>query len=132
MTDKHELPHFETRSLTDRRLFLKLRSFHNAVDQRCADSGMGVSLTGIDSAHTWADSIVLLFETQAQIDAWTECHRIPRGDTQPIQRVYELGAMWYLHHLDQDWHKWSTAEARATSLIEWSSRVRSGIFQAQA
>jgi len=31
MTDKHELPHFETRSLTDRRLFLKLRSFHNAV-----------------------------------------------------------------------------------------------------
>jgi len=91
----------------------------------------------VPMTHVWenviyADSIVLLFETQAQIDAWTECHRIPRGDTQPIQRVYELGAMWYLHHLDQAWHKWSTAEARATSLIEWSSRVRSGIFQAQA
>jgi hypothetical protein len=67
--------------------------------------------------HVWenviyADSIVLLFETHAQVGAWTERHRIPRGDTQPVQRVYELGATWYQHHLNQDWHKWSTAEAR--------------------
>lgn len=71
-----------------------------------------VAMTRVWDNVIWADSTVLLFETRMQIDAWTERHRIPRGDVQPIQRVYELGATWYGHHLDHDWHKWSTAEAR--------------------
>ena len=58
------------------------------------------------------DSLVLVFESEAQIDAWTKRHNIARGDTQPIQRVYDLAAAWYSRHLDQDWHKWTVAEAR--------------------
>jgi hypothetical protein len=58
------------------------------------------------------DSLVLLFESEAQIDAWSKRHSIARGDVQPIQRVYDLAAVWYGHHLDQDWHKWTMAEAR--------------------
>lgn len=71
-----------------------------------------VPMTRVWDNVIYADSTVLLFETDAQIETWTKCHRIPRGDTQPIQRVYELGAAWYRHHLDADWHKWTTAEAR--------------------
>jgi hypothetical protein len=71
-----------------------------------------VPMTRVWDNVIYADSTVLFFETPAQIDAWTKRHRIARGDTQPIQRVYELAANWYGHHLDQDWHKWTTAEAR--------------------
>src|SRR4029453_2138859 len=27
--------------------------------------------------------------------------------------VFQLGAAWYGHHLDEDWHKWTLDEARA-------------------
>jgi hypothetical protein len=49
----------------------------------------------------------------AQIDSWANRHNIARGDSQPIQRVFQLGAAWYGHHLDEDWHKWTLDEARA-------------------
>ena len=71
-----------------------------------------VPMTRVWDNVLYADSTVLFFETSAQIEGWTKRHRIARGDTQPVQRVYELAASWYGHHLDQDWHKWSTAEAR--------------------
>jgi len=58
------------------------------------------------------DSLVLVFESEAQIDAWAKRHSIARGDAQPIQRVYDLAAAWYGRHLDLDWHKWTVAEAR--------------------
>jgi len=61
----------------------------------------------------YGDSTVLLFESEAQIDSWTKRHGIPRGDSQPIQRVYQLGATWYGSHLAADWHKWTVDEARA-------------------
>lgn len=60
----------------------------------------------------YTDSTVLFFESDAQIDAWAKRHNIARGDAQPIQRVYDLGAIWYGRHLDEDWHKWTLAEAR--------------------
>jgi hypothetical protein len=61
----------------------------------------------------YADSTVLLFESDAQIDSWAKRHRIARGDSQPIQRVYQLGDAWYGRHLDEHWHKWTLDEARA-------------------
>ena len=68
--------------------------------------------------HVWdnviySDSIVLCFESDAQIDSWAKRHHIPRGDSQPIQRIYQLAATWYGHHLDENWHKWTLEEARA-------------------
>lgn len=60
----------------------------------------------------YTDSTVLIFESQVEIDMWSKRHNIARGDVQPIQRVYDLAAIWYGRHLDQDWHKWTLAEAR--------------------
>ena len=61
----------------------------------------------------YADSLVLFFESDSQIDSWAKLHNIARGDSQPTQRVYELGATWYAHHLDKVWHKWTVEEAQA-------------------
>jgi hypothetical protein len=71
-----------------------------------------IPMTAVWDNVIYADSTVLVFDTQAAIDEWTQRHRIPRGDVQPIQRVYNLAAAWYGGHLDQDWRKWTMAEAR--------------------
>lgn len=56
-------------------------------------------------------SMMLLFESEAQIDAWCERHRVRRGDIQPLSRVLAFAQDWYGRHLDRDWQKWSAAEA---------------------
>ena len=55
---------------------------------------------------------MLVFEGEAAVDAWSRRHALPHGDVQPIQKVYDFARVWYGHHLDQDWQKWSTDEAR--------------------
>jgi hypothetical protein len=60
----------------------------------------------------YTDSTVLVFKSHTEVDMWAKRHRIARGDVQPIQRVYDLGAMWFGRYLDEDWHKWTLAEAR--------------------
>jgi hypothetical protein len=60
----------------------------------------------------YTDSTVLVFESHAQVDAWAKRHNIGRGDVQPIQRVYDLAAIWYGRHINEDWHKWTMEEAR--------------------
>lgn len=57
-------------------------------------------------------STMLLFEDEAQIDAWVRRHDIPRGDVQPIERVWQFSRRWYGHHLDPDWEKWTVDEAK--------------------
>jgi hypothetical protein len=71
-----------------------------------------VPMTRVWDNVIYADSTVLFFESDAQIYSWSKRHRIARGDSQPIQRVYQLGAAWYGHHLDEHWHKWTLEEAR--------------------
>jgi hypothetical protein len=71
----------------------------------------------IPMTHVWdnvvyADSTVLVFESESQVNSWVTRHCIEKGDVQPIQRVYELAAAWYGRHLDEDWHKWTMEEAR--------------------
>lgn len=58
-------------------------------------------------------STMLLFESEAQVDDWCERHRIPRGDLQPLSRVLAFAQDWYGRHLDEDWVKWSSAQAAA-------------------
>ncbi len=60
----------------------------------------------------YTDSTILIFESPAAIEIWAKRHNIARGDVQSIQRVYDLAAVWYGHHLDPDWHKWTLSEAR--------------------
>jgi Alkylmercury lyase len=57
-------------------------------------------------------STMLVFDSEAAIDDWCTRHGFPRGDAQPIQRAYEFASVWYGRHLDTDWRKWTTAEAR--------------------
>ncbi len=56
-------------------------------------------------------STMLIFEDEASVDRWSAQHRIPKGDVQPIQKVWDFSKIWYGNHLNPDWHKWTTAEA---------------------
>lgn len=71
-----------------------------------------VPMTRVWDNVIYADSTILTFESSAQVDGWAKRHNIARGDAQPIQRVYDLAAIWYGRHPDQDWHKWTITEAR--------------------
>jgi len=67
--------------------------------------------------HAWDNvlytcSTMLLFRTEADVDAWSERHRIPRGDVQPVELVWELAQAWYGRHRARDWRKWTAEEAR--------------------
>jgi hypothetical protein len=56
---------------------------------------------------------VLPFRTQKDAWAWCHRHRYRRGALVPIQQVYALGRAWYGRHLDDNFAKWSLAEAQA-------------------
>lgn len=72
----------------------------------------------IPMARAWDNvsftcSTMLLFDSEAAVDAWAARHALPRGDVQPIGKVYEFARVWYGRHLDEDWRKWTTQEAQA-------------------
>lgn len=58
-------------------------------------------------------STMLLFENESRIEEWSERHRFNRGDVQPITKVWEFSKVWYGNHLNPDWRKWTSAEARS-------------------
>ncbi len=57
-------------------------------------------------------STMLVFENEGQINQWCDKHRIPKGDIQPIENVWEFAKIWYGNHLNPEWKKWSSEEAR--------------------
>lgn len=57
-------------------------------------------------------STMLMFESESDVDDWCERHGLPRGDIQPIQRIWEFSKVWYGNHLDPHWVKWSVDEAK--------------------
>ena len=71
----------------------------------------------IPMSHAW-DNVVytcgnmLLFESGEAIDRWCERHDMPRGDAQPLAKIWEFARVWYGRHRDPAWKKWSAAEAR--------------------
>lgn len=56
-------------------------------------------------------STMLVFGDEPSIDLWSAQHALPRGDAQPIQKIYAFARVWYGRHLDLTWRKWSAAEA---------------------
>lgn len=67
--------------------------------------------------HAWDNviytcSTMLLFEDEAQIDAWSKGHRIAKGDVQPVKKIWDFAQVWYSKHLDEDWSKWTVDEAQ--------------------
>jgi hypothetical protein len=57
-------------------------------------------------------STMLLFESESQIDEWSKKHRIRKGDVQPITKIWEFAKVWYSNHLNPEWKKWTSEEAK--------------------
>ena len=71
----------------------------------------------IPMAKAWENVIytcsnMLVFEDVNQVKLWTQQHRIPLGDIQPIEKIWHFSKKWYGHHLNPDWKKWTAAEAK--------------------
>jgi hypothetical protein len=62
---------------------------------------------------TYTCSTMLVFDAPTAVDRWCVQHAIPRGDVQPVSTVWAFAQAWYGRHLDPEWTKWTTDEARA-------------------
>lgn len=70
-----------------------------------------VPMTNVWDNVVYTCSTMLVFESDAQIDAWCARHRIAKGDVQPVGKIAPFAAEWYGRHLDENWRKWTAAEA---------------------
>ncbi len=57
-------------------------------------------------------STMLFFSSEQEVDAWCDQHQIPKGDVQPISKIWPFAQKWYGNHLDPDWKKWTSEEAQ--------------------
>ena len=86
-----------------------------------------------DNVHQHC-STVLPFRSPAEIQRWCDRHRLPFGEAVPLPQVALLASAWYGSHLDQNWHKWTMAEAQdifhAAGLRSdfWNLGASSGTF----
>ena len=58
-------------------------------------------------------SNMLIFENEEQIDQWSRKHNIPKGDIQPIEKIWNFSKKWYGNHLNPNWTKWTVPQAKA-------------------
>ena len=56
-------------------------------------------------------SVMLIFRNETEVDIWSAAHRIPKGDVQPIAKIWEFAKVWYGQHLSPHWTKWTVEEA---------------------
>lgn len=56
-------------------------------------------------------SVMLLFRNERDVDSWCAAHRIPRGDVQPVSKIWEFAKAWYGNHLNPQWTKWTNEQA---------------------
>ena len=56
-------------------------------------------------------STMLLFENEADVDAWCRDHRIPKGDVRPLSMIWPFSRVWYGTHLNPKWRQWTADEA---------------------
>jgi hypothetical protein len=57
-------------------------------------------------------STMLLFKNEASVNQWSQEHRIPKGDVQPVQNIWAFAQAWYGNHLNPNWEKWTNREAQ--------------------
>jgi hypothetical protein len=65
-----------------------------------------------DNVHQHC-SMVLPFRSAEEIREWCNRHGLPRGQVVPLHQVARLARAWYGSHADQNWRKWTVAEAQA-------------------
>ncbi|CAF2388634.1 unnamed protein product [Rotaria sp. Silwood2] len=56
-------------------------------------------------------SVMLIFTSDLAVDDWCQRHRLPKGDIQPIEKIWKFAQAWYGNHLREDWKKWTAEEA---------------------
>lgn len=57
-------------------------------------------------------SNMLLFDSEEAIEKWCAAHGMPRGNVQPLAKIWEFARVWYGRHRAPGWRKWSASEAR--------------------
>lgn len=57
-------------------------------------------------------SNMLIFEHEEQINSWSKRHNIPKGDVQPIEKIWRFSKKWYGNHLNPNWTKWTIEDAK--------------------
>ncbi len=57
-------------------------------------------------------STMLVFENEMQVKDWSKRHNIPKGDIQPIEKIWGFSKSWYGDHLNPEWTKWTKEEAK--------------------
>ena len=70
-----------------------------------------VSMTKAWDNVVYTCSVMLMFRNEGQIDSWCNRHMIPKGDVQPIGRIWHFARDWYGNHLSRTWRKWTNEEA---------------------
>lgn len=55
---------------------------------------------------------MLIFSNEAQVDKWSKQYNIPKGDVQPIEKIWQFSKKWYGGHLKKDWKKRTIEEAK--------------------
>lgn len=58
-------------------------------------------------------SMVLAFHSREDILTWCDRHRLQHGEDIPLHNVAQFARRWYGTHANENWHKWTIAEARA-------------------
>lgn len=58
-------------------------------------------------------STMLFFRNEQQVDEWCTQHQIPKGDVQPIGKIWRFARKWYGNHLNPEWKKWTIEEAKS-------------------
>lgn len=71
----------------------------------------------IPMKHAWDNVIytcsnMLVFENEEQINSWSKRHNIPKGDIQPIEKIWSFSKKWYGNHLNPEWIKWTVEDAK--------------------
>ena len=57
-------------------------------------------------------SMMLVFETEGQIDRWCSIHNVAKGGIKRLDALYPFAAEWYGRYLDPNWRKWTISEVR--------------------
>lgn len=63
-----------------------------------------------DNVHRHC-ACTLVFHSQLEIESWCARRAVAKGEVQPVEKVAELGRVWYGQHTSPDWRKVTPTEA---------------------
>ena len=58
-------------------------------------------------------SVMLLFQSEAQVDDWCAARGVAKGDVRPLEQIWRFAADWYGRHASPTWIKGTVPQAIA-------------------